>query len=430
MRALGSITFTFVLIGLTLLFAIIGTFLESWSGSHLYASTFTYGNPAFHLLLAGYFVNILVSALLRYPFQKRHIPFLTTHLGLLLLLTGVFYKSLFGVQGTMGLIEGSGSHQVFLPNTYAILIEDQQKQFLFRLKKEIQSEALSITLLEWADHVEERLEGFIKGEWCHLMGLPPFAVDGPPLQTPNYSLYAVHADPHTLCFPGKAALFFVQDEEKKEHLIAFHPSGERFSHTFDNQSFLVFNKGYGGYGVFAELPLHFPPMELIAPLSHLFTALPPHRKKEELKPLVRLLIKEKEQAEIVTLAYDKFGTGFKWPLFHGKYLIRFQSMEQTIPYHIRLREARKIDYPGTSQPYSFEADLLVDGTQEATISMNRVYEKKGYRFYLANLLSSPFSAKRVHIAVNYDPAKYLLTYPGAILLAIGIVLLYSRFRYV
>lgn len=429
MRVLGSITFTFVLIGLTLLFVIAGTFLESWSGSHLYASTFTYGSPAFHLLLAGYFVNILVSTVLRYPFQKRHIPFLITHLGLLLLLTGVFCKSLFGVQGSMGLIEGSGSHQIFLPNTHALLVEDNKKQILFPLKKEMQAEDLSITLLDWSDHVEERFEGFIKGEWCHLMGLPPFAVGGPPIETPNYTLYAVKGNPDSFSFPGKAALFFVQDEEKKEHLLGFHPSGERFIHTFDNKSFLIFNKGYGGYGVFAELPLHFPQVELTAPLSHLFTTLPPNRKKEDLKPLIRLLIKEKEQAEVITLAYDRFGTGFKWPALHGKYLLRFQSFEKTIPHHVRLREARKIDYPGTDQPYSFEADLLVDG-EEATISMNHVFEKKGYRFYLANLLTAPFSAKRVQIVVNYDPAKYLLTYPGAILLAIGMILLYIQRRYV
>ncbi|WP_039376566.1 hypothetical protein, partial [Parachlamydia acanthamoebae] len=55
-----------------------------------------------------------------------------------------------------------------------------------------------------------------------------------------------------------------------------------------------------------------------------------------------------------------------------------------------------------------------------------VYETwDGYRFYLANMTpATENSAKRVQIVVNYDPAKYILTYPGAIILSMGILLLF------
>lgn len=420
---LGSVYFAIALLALTVLFVIGGTILESWSGSHLYASYFTYSSPAFKLLLWLYFINILLATLRRYPFKKKHIPFIITHLGLLLLLGGVLCKSYFGVQGATAIAEGSGSDHIFVPNSYALLIEDHEKRQILPLRQQIEIEELSLQLLEWTDHAEERFEGFIKGKWGHIIGLPPFEVDGPPLMTTHYTIHAVSGNPDEITFPGRASLFFAKDV-----LVAFNEMGERFTHSFENQAFFIFDKGFGGYGVFAELPDYFPPIELVAPLTRVSKNVYPHKKKEELTPRIRLLVSDGVDSEIATLTYDKFATGFKWPILNGKYLLRFQSLEKKIPYHIRLRSARQINYPHTNKPYSFESDLIIDG-EEATISMNHVFEKKGYRFYLANIVHSPMGATRAQIVINHDPAKYILTYPGAFLLALGMLLLYLRKHY-
>ncbi|MCC5832976.1 MAG: hypothetical protein JJU12_08055 [Chlamydiales bacterium] len=421
----GSVYFALILIAATLFFVVAGTFLESWSGSHLYAAYFTYQSPVFQLLIGLYFVNILTATLNRIPFKKRHIPFVITHIGLLMILAGVFCKSYFGVQGAMGIAEGSGSDRILLPNSYALLVESSEKRQMIPLKKKMQTEGLSITLLEWNEHSEEHFEGFIKGDFGHIYGLPPFEVDGPALQTTNYTIQALRASPQSATFRGTAALYFIQDQENKEHLVAFNREGDSFTYSFENEAFLIFDKGFGGYGVFAELPDDFPPIELVAPLTRLSRPIPPHRKKEELKPRIRMLISDGAQSDTLTLVYDKFAGSFKWPALKGKFLFRFQSLEKPIPFHIRLREAREIDYPGTTRPYSYESALLVDG-EETTLSMNRVFEKKGYRFYLSNMISHPGRAKQVQIVVNYDPFKRWLTYPGAIILGLGIFLLYLR----
>src|SRR5262245_37532796 len=107
-RFLGSLAFAIGLIAATVVFVIAGTLLESWSQSHLFAAALTYHHPVFQVLLWLYFVNILFSALNRFPFEKKHIPFLLTHLGLLMLLAGVFVKNHFGVQGACALTEGGG----------------------------------------------------------------------------------------------------------------------------------------------------------------------------------------------------------------------------------------------------------------------------------------------------------------------------------
>lgn len=83
-RFLSSIYFALLLITASVFLVILATFLESKTSSHANAETWIYHHPVFQILLAGYFVNILFSALTRFPFKPRHIPFLITHLGLVL----------------------------------------------------------------------------------------------------------------------------------------------------------------------------------------------------------------------------------------------------------------------------------------------------------------------------------------------------------
>ena len=160
---------------------------------------------------------------------------------------------------------------------------------------------------------------------------------------------------------------------------------------------------------------------------------PSEQKLEDNCPKATLSLSEKGKKEYITLSYDPFGTSLGWPALEGKYLLRFQPKFHAIPYRLRLREARQINYPNSFQPYSFESDLIISdllkpdaAPLEKTISMNHVHETwDGYRFYLSSIApSTPGSVKKVQIVVNHDPAKYLLTYPGAVILSLGIILLF------
>ena len=90
---LGSLYFALFLILVTALFVMAGTFFEAVTQSHRFAASWTYESSFFYLLLWGFFINILISALRRWPFKLSHIPFLITHLGLLMILAGVMVKN-------------------------------------------------------------------------------------------------------------------------------------------------------------------------------------------------------------------------------------------------------------------------------------------------------------------------------------------------
>lgn len=746
---LGSVYLAIFLIASVALFVVVGTFLESITESHRYAAYFTYSNPFFVALLWGFFVNILVSALRRWPFKLRHIPFLITHFGLLLILGGTLIKTYFGVQGTMSILEGSGSEEIFLSDTYVVQVEKRKDaeiayyplqktltgQFNSTLKSSSPHSDLAITLAEYAPQSVERMQTWIKGPLGYISGLQPFSVADwedmskvsnisvstranllPGLSTP-WNIYAGKTtdivevarkaylqhlqieltdpltkqvlykgpasstiswkdgtasvslefsfspvlgfeDPHILvsltfldkasekiCIPlqGKnslkninvlrqyfgvpnltvdlhqiPSLVFLQDLHEDTFLFAFDSYGRVHFEPFrqDNlHSFIVYDQGFGGYAIQAEIPFAAslsrnqveqaqievlkeqlkrvtenasqlaPPLrllceaecfveflqdwnntnswlypvgkniphsmqvtldaldwntfserekkgcywthmlfkeleprlqrgdnimsiltdkkwplleqleefslnndlEILTSLTHqifmvadqlppipedetlngrflsaylrayeihfsnftmpdvdvekmFFLECPltvvqqpdyPQKKLEDNNPKITLSIDNGTKSEWISLSYDRFGKGIKWPIFDGEYTLRFQPQFFNIPYHLRLRTARQINYSNSAQPYSYECDLIItdkrdNSKTESTISMNNVYETTdGYRFYLSNI-SPPneTAAKRVQIVINYDPAKYWVTYPGAIILSIGIALLF------
>ena len=82
-----------------------------------------------------------------------------------------------------------------------------------------------------------------------------------------------------ITFPGKASLFFIQDKEQREHLVAFNASGSRYTQSLDPHAYYVYDKGYSGYALFASLPEDFPHIDLIAPLTRVWTVTQAPRKR-------------------------------------------------------------------------------------------------------------------------------------------------------
>lgn len=805
---LGSVRFALVLISLVTLFVILGTLLESYADSHDYAARYTYRHPFFLGLMGLFFVNILFSALRRWPFRRQHIPFLITHLGLLMMLAGCVVKSLWGTQGTMGVLEGTASRRIFLNHQPVLHLEKADpsqpgKRLALELPLNHSSffsspptldsrslaenphfEELSIRLIGYAPHSAEELQLWIKDDYAYIGGLPPFPVTDMNLLAPESPLpVALHAqmqentppwqlmalrsgeNPESLVkrayiegmqvristedrtvYTGSLAkalagpiplpngygeltldwdaaelrcLWVNQREGRSENsllpltpdlfglnrsldfpccsspsyqvdlirtptlLIVKDLTGDESLHAFDAhgaihsehfcptqlRNLIVYEGAFRGYGCSFELPFYFgphsrrevelarafsltaqlkemlastdelvPPLELLQaaaerhnldlgdclggfleewrksgqwfypyqrplpkpleqvladidwkassgyshaaqwisvlqgeilprllqgeelyailqdmrwPLAenlsfgekedaeaqvsaltafsqqilHVAHQLPPapaaaaeqrsahylsallraygihsdmligdlsqppfpleessqkleavseqpvsrglrletrvttkHRELPALKkvednlPLLALELAQGEVKERILLSYDSYGGGLKWPALNGNYLLRFQPQFENLPYRIRLRDTRQINYASSGQAYAYESDLLIkdyrDGRQPnlwdrclqacglepaplneeaaVTISMNNVYETwDAYRFYMANITPpQEVSAQRAQIVVNCDPGKYRLTYPGASLVALGILMLY------
>lgn len=473
-RFLGSLTFALILIALAACFVILGTFLEASTDSHRYAALFTYNSRLFETLLWGFFLNILISALRRYPFKFHHIPFLITHFGMLMILAGTLIKSYFGVQGNMIIWEGSASNQLYLPESYSLLLDARNSKApeFYRLNKkfisytsiepEISSSKnhseLKITLMGYKPNSYEKLESWVKSGHLSIFGLKPFPLSSYPsieqalpeaikvkLMNSNelfWNLIALKTDIEAEIIIKKTlelyssipTLVIMQNKQEDIKLIILTKDGQTAifnSPQGDLKRVLAYDDGFLGYTTEATFPqLENPPL-LESPLKAKHYVIPPSKKLEANLPCIIVRFSKDSIQDTVTLTYSPLGNGFKWPVLNGEFVARFQPHIQKIPYKLRLRQARQINYPGSQQPFSYECDLIITNNStneqiESSLSMNQVYETwDGYRFYLSNISPPTKGAlKQVQITVNRDPAKYWLTYPGIFCMSLGILLLF------
>lgn len=187
------------------------------------------------------------------------------------------------------------------------------------------------------------------------------------------------------------------------------------------------------YGIhFSHIPLpnlseNSPLASFESPILRKNIPLPSLSKLENNLPLVYLNIQNREQ---LALTFDRFKSAIKWPTKDGQYLLKFHSRIDELPYSIRLHKAKQLNYPESDQAFSYESELTFKDRRtnqelRKIISMNEVHETwDGYRFYLSGLTKGPSGANMVQLVVNRDPAKYWLTYPGGVLIALGIFLLF------
>ncbi len=112
-----------------------GTFVESYHGTET-ARALIYDSPWFALLLLLLGVNVTAAALDRFPWQRKHIGFVITHLGIVLILIGSFVTSKMMIDGQMTLAEGETEYQITLHSPLLQIYSETKKQeWSFPLKK-------------------------------------------------------------------------------------------------------------------------------------------------------------------------------------------------------------------------------------------------------------------------------------------------------
>lgn len=84
-----------------------------------------------------------------------------------------------------------------------------------------------------------------------------------------------------------------------------------------------------------------------------------------------------------------------------------------LPFSVRLESADITFYPGTTTPMDFSSHIEIDG-KPVTVSMNKVAEIQGWRFY-----QSGISADATRLSVSHDPWGTGITYSGYALLLLG-----------
>ena len=90
----------------------------------------------------------------------------------------------------------------------------------------------------------------------------------------------------------------------------------------------------------------------------------------------------------------------------------------TVPFSVTLQSFDIKTYPGTNAPMDFISRITVDGIVEGTVSMNKVFSHRGYRFYQSGYDAQGRGAV---FTVAHDPWGIGVTYAGYAMLLVGMI---------
>lgn len=125
LRSIGSMWFAAVLLMMLLVAMACATVFEKEHGTER-ALVMFYRSRWFVALLALLCINVIAATVVRYPFSKRQIGFLITHVSILVLFAGALMTRERGIDGRLGFAEGQSVSEFTLPDQPALIVTKKE----------------------------------------------------------------------------------------------------------------------------------------------------------------------------------------------------------------------------------------------------------------------------------------------------------------
>ncbi len=426
-----------------------GTVVESIYSTAV-AKRFVYGTWWFagFLLILG--VNVLCSALSRYPWKKYQTGFVITHLGILIVLAGALVTQQLGTDGQIALGEGEqgNTYQEDKPTLYYQIADGPVGQapaaFTFRPPNPDRPLMINLSdggvlmvdqfLLNAQKRVEARTPD--KGE----AGVPAIhlALDSSFVHE-NQWLFLGDPDRSHLDL-GPASVFFEKESDWKKRTktgdkevgmnalaVLVCPDGSLKYQTRHRGEFGPLEAMQVG----KDYPTQWMDM-MVKVQERLSTAVP----MESFDPEPLPNQKDPEPAihyEVIHFPDKKEGwLGYQAqanvPLAATSISLAYGPKQGTLPFSLQLRKFHLGYDPGTEKPASYASDIYYIDPEKgvqvpAEIHMNHPLHFKGYTVFQASY-STDNSGKFISVfSVGRDPGIWL-KYGGALVLVFGIILMF------
>ncbi len=446
-RFLSSLKLAVFLIVVLALVLATGTIVESRYTAAV-AKRYVYGTGWFSIILLFLVLNVMASALSRWPWKKYHTGFVTTHAGIILILLGSLITQTTGLDGQMALAEGEVGATV-----------QENKPFLY---------------YQWAHGPEEKVPAQFRFRnpspdhpvLIHLDGGGFLSFDGylensekvlsaAPAKAGGDSWPAVHVrlkssfvDQDTWLFLGNpehsrldlgpAQLYFVEDQNFNRILQAVERNGLVLGRAKDGS--LRFQTKFKGElqplqkvekpGV--PYPTGWIDMDLTV-LESKPAAVP----SEDYRPLA--FARGQDPVPAVRYKLDRPPESLEgWIPWQGQsnlvldgkpFVLAYGPEQLHLPFALRLKKFKMGFDPGTQKAASYASDVkLVDPEKnvdrDVTISMNEPLQHRGFTIYQASYSPNGDGTFVSVFSVARDPG-IILKYGGSIVLILGILLMYT-----
>lgn len=389
-------------------------------------------------LILGMMSATLIAVMIdRWPWKKRHIPFLLAHIGILILLLGSVLTYLYGLDGTMRFGIGEKSRFVSLPDTeisvwssfdgerYSKMLGQDVDFFLDDPAKKpigIELPEGKLQIMEYRPYVLASRQ-IAQSQDARSGAAVRFQLKNAMVNV-NEWLFQTRKDaPAQQMFgPATVTLGFIPKEGmgKNELYIKTKNANEMEYALFYQDSSKKPKKGIlkqgdvvdtGWMGLELQILRYFERAEEKWDFKTL------DRPTELSTAAIRLMFGEKEY-------WVQLNDVIKLFTENAVYIFTYGTKRIDIGFDLLLKKFEIGRYQGTMRAASYQSLVEVPGHGETLISMNNPLKHNGLTFYQASFQEGPDGQPTASIlSVNKDPGRWL-KYLGSLILSLGVVWLF------
>ncbi len=453
-----------VILGLTAAL-IVATVLESKYDTPT-AQYWVYQTIAFYGLLGLLGWLILAVALSRLPWQKRHLPFLCAHLGILLLLYGSWLTFQFGIDGSMTVGEGKTESALELTDPL-LVISDEGKVNTVPVPwippnadfKPIEVPTYGLRVAEFISRAESKVD-FVPATGSLDLSAPAIRLkiaggpSAPPFMRMGQETWIWGGDANWMRQQvGPAILAMAPSADP----LAFSSKGPELSFRLDTKKSALLVSIQTADGKKTDLVFPFKePKDLVGtviktgwkfdatatilewiPKAMTDVKFAPARIQYGASAPSSAILLQTSETKASPASKIWLGLGDRATLdipgADGKtkrVTLAYFPRRLVLPFGVKLEQFKIDRYQGTMNPSEFSSIVSVDGAATGEkvvnhpISMNEPLKYGGYTFYQASYIDAQPRPTTSVFSVNQDPGRWL-KYWGSILLVLGSAWLFA-----
>ena len=444
---LASLKLAVIIILTLIVLSVYGTIVESQYDAKT-AQEIVFQSPFMSFVLCLLVINLLFSMIKKFPWRKKHLPFLLAHIGILIVILGSYVTRQWGIDGSMAFLIGQKRNWISVSDTFIHVYLAKNDQIF--LPHRIVSHKV-----HFLRNPPQNLKLKVQDHLLVVDQFYPYALAENKIQPSDmsYAQPAIHFVIQNV-FTSVSEWLILEDGLRSYKdfgpLRVLLTSQEKFSEQLKDHTIQLFSssntlKEELGYVVFSEKSaiqrgIIRPGEVLETPwmatgdvgqtnvkmrlLKYIPKALKVTKYRPQDRPTdftrsaihVRL---GKRSAWIGLNSFDRF------PIKDKTYIVSYAENKLGVGFDMQLTQFKIKHYPGSLKAASYESEVLVDG-KKFMISMNNPFKKNGFTFYQAGFQEDENNQPVMSIlSVNHDPGRFL-KYLGSFLLVIGIILLFFK----
>jgi hypothetical protein len=437
LKFLASIKLAVIVIASIATLTAVGTFVEAKYDATA-AKKMVYDSIYMNIIMIVFAINLTSVMVDRWPWKVRHAPFVFAHIGILILMTGQFITSKFGIDGSMRVEIGGENRFIQLPQTDLIVYSSfDGNNYTKIMEREVDffnnpptpekpmvllPEQINIKLKDYYKYAVASKEITASENKKLGAGVRIQITNG----QANFIEWIVQRNPTNKAMadlgPLKVHLGPLPHSGvgQNEIYLNAQPDGKIKYVLYAKESLDPRKEGYieegkavqtGWMGLELRILRFFPQAEESWKIE----------KRDYPTPLTSEAVQVEFQGKSQWILLNdtmKFFTDT------AVYFLTYANRRMDIGFNIQLDSFNVDKYQGTMRAMAYKSHVIVPEIGGHEISMNEPLKHNGLTIYQASFQDGPMGKPVASIfSINKDPGRWL-KYLGSLVMTIGIILLF------